>query len=147
MKKSIKVVLLSALVICLLLIVILLCVFVLPRHYFHGGTSSGQGWYAHETIVSNDMYILKTSIDEVEGMEVITFHIEDLNGEIVYSADGYYRTFDFKGIYFAENSNDVIVETGDVGDIIYYYKDGTWESDEDIIEEQSDLIESDNTLS
>ena len=146
MKKCIKFGLFSVSTVCLVIISFLLCKYVIPYHYYHGGNSSGEGLYAHETVVSNDTYVLKTSIGEVEGIEVITFHIENINGDIVYSNDGYWRTWDFKEIYFAENSNDVIVETGDDGGTVFYYENGTWIWKDDITEVQSDLIESNNTL-
>ena len=145
MRKCIKFSLLSVLTICLVIIFFLVCRYVIPYYYYHGGNSSGEGLYAHETVVRNDMYVLKTSIGEVDGMEVITFHIENKNGDIVYSDDGYWRTWDFKKIYFAENSNDVIVETGDTGDTIFYYENGTWVWEGNITEVQGDLTES-NTL-
>ena len=126
MKKFIKFGLISVLTISLVIISSLVCKYVIPYHYYHGGNSSGEGLYAHETVVSNDMYVLKTSIGEVEGIEVITFYIENKNGDIVYSNDGYWRTWDFKKIYFVENSNDVIVETGDDGGTVFYYENGTW---------------------
>ena len=103
--------------------------------YYHGGSLSGKGWYAEETVESNGEFVLKTSLMEADGIEIMSFHIENKKGEIIFDSDGGWRTRDLHGIYFIDNSNDIVVDTGDMGKIIFEYNGETWICEDDVIEE------------
>lgn len=103
--------------------------------YYHGGSPSGKGLYAEETVESNGEFVLKTSLQESDGMEIMSFYIENLKGEKVFNSDGGWRTWDLHGICFVDNSNDIVVDTGDVGKIIFEYNGETWVCEDDVIEE------------
>jgi len=51
---------------------------------------------------------------------------KDSNTEI-FSCPDKYRSYDLHSICFAEDSCDIIVSSGDVGDIVYKYEDGIWQ--------------------
>lgn len=103
--------------------------------YYHGGSPSGKGLYAEEIVEDNGEFVLKTNIMEADGIEIMSFHIENKKGEIIFDSDGGWRTRDLHGIHFADGSNDVIVDTGDVGKIIFEYNGETWICEDDVIEE------------
>lgn len=103
--------------------------------YYHGGSLSGKGWYAEETVESNGEFVLKTNLMEADGTEMMSFHIENKKGEIIFDSDGGWRTRDLHGICFIDNSNDIVVETGDMGKIIFEYNGETWICEDDVIEE------------
>ncbi len=103
--------------------------------YYHGGSPSGKGWYAEETVENNGEFVLKTNLYEDDDIEFMSFYIENTKGQIVFDSDGGWRTWDLHGIYFADDSNDVIVDTGDVGEIIFEYNGETWVCENDTVEE------------
>ncbi len=103
--------------------------------YYHGGSPSGKGWFAEETVENNGKFVLKTNLYEADGIEFMSFRIEDMKGEVVFDCDGGWRTFDLHGIKFIDNTNDVIVDSGDVGEIIFEYKGKTWVCENDMVEE------------
>lgn len=108
---------------------------------YHGGAPSGKGGYADETVESNSEFVLKTALQESDGIEMISFYIENLKGEKIFDSEGGQRTWDLHGIYFADNSNDVIVDTEDVGKIIFEYNGETWVCEEDTVEEKTVSVE------
>ncbi len=103
--------------------------------YYHGGSPSGKGLYAEESVENNGEFVLKTNLYEADGIEFMSFHIENAKGEIVFDSDGGWRTRDLRGIRFVDNTNDVIVDTGDIGEIIYEYNGETWICEDDVIGE------------
>ncbi len=109
--------------------------------YYHGGSPSGKGWYANETVEDNGEFVLKTNIMEAEGIEMMGFYIENLKGEKIFDSDGGWRTKDLHGIKFIDNTNDVIVDTGDVGGIIFEYNGKTWVCENDMVEEETVSVE------
>ena len=131
MKKK---VLVSVLIILSVLIVAVIGLEI-RYQYYHGGSPSGKGWYADETVEDNGEFVLKTNLIEAEGIEMMSFYIENSKGEKIFDSDGGWRTRDLRGIYFAENSNDIIVDTGDVGKILFEYNGETWICEDDEIEE------------
>lgn len=137
MKKKI---LLSVLIIFSVLVVGVIGIEI-RYQYYHGGSPSGKGLYAEETVENNGEFVLKTNLYEADSIEFMSFNIENTNDEIVFESDGGWRTFDLHGIYFADNSNDVIVDTGDVGKIIFEYNGETWICEEDIVEEEEVSVE------
>ncbi|MBE6799770.1 MAG: hypothetical protein E7529_01040 [Ruminococcaceae bacterium] len=131
MKKKILV----AVLIVFSLLVVAVIGLEIRYQYYHGGSPSGKGWYADETVEDNGEFVLKTNIMEADGIEIMSFHIENKKGEIIFDSDGGWRTKDLHGIYFVENNNDVIVDTGDVGKILFEYNGETWICEDDVIEE------------
>lgn len=103
--------------------------------YYHGGSPSGKGLFAEEKVEDNGEFVLKTNLMEADGVEMMCFHIENKKGEIVFVSDGGWRTKDLYGIYFADRSNDIVVDTGDVGKIIFEYNGETWICQDDVIKE------------
>ena len=66
--------------------------------------------------------------DESLDMEFISFKIcKKLSGEEIFICPDRYRSYDLHYIRFAGDSYDVIVSSGDVGDIVYKYEDGAWQ--------------------
>jgi hypothetical protein len=60
-------------------------------------------------------------------MNGVTFIVVDANdNSMIYKCEKSWRVFDFKNVYFQEDSFDIIVETGDVGTITYKFNSGTW---------------------
>ncbi len=105
--------------------------------YYHGGSPSGKGLYAEETVENNGEFVLKTNLYEDDDIEFMCFHIENMKGQIVFDSDGGWRTWDLHGIKFIDNTNGVIVDTGDVGEIIFEYNGKTWVCENDMVEEET----------
>ncbi len=109
--------------------------------YYHGGSPSGKGWYAEETVENNGEFVLKTNLYEDDDIEFMSFYIENTKGQIVFDSDGGWRTWDLHEIKFIDNTNDVIVDTGDVGEIIFEYNGKTWVCENDMVEEETVSVE------
>ncbi|MBQ7116315.1 MAG: hypothetical protein IJN94_07870 [Clostridia bacterium] len=121
----------------LIVVLIIVSVFVIGivgvearYRYYHGGSPSGKGWYAEETVESNGEFVLKTNLYEADDIEFMSFCIENKKGEVVFDSNGGWRTWDLHGIRFADDTNDVIVDSGDIGEIIYEYNGKTWTCEE-----------------
>ena len=74
-----------------------------------------------EETISNGQYTIKTEIFEDGDMDFLTFYIEDPNGEVVFDCEESWRCWDFKGIKFIADTNDIYVDSADVGATIYRY--------------------------
>lgn len=109
--------------------------------YYHGGLPSGKGRYADETVENNGEFVLKTNVYEDSDIEFMSFCIENKKGEVVFDSNGGWRTWDLHGIKYINDSNDVIVDTGDVGEIIYEYNGKTWVCEDDIVEKETVSVE------
>ena len=126
---------LVAVLIVLSILVVGVVGFFIRYEYYHGGSPSGKGWYAEETVEDNGEFVLKTNLMEAEGIEMMSFYIENKKGEILFDSEVGWRTKDLYGIYFADRSNDIVVDTGDVGKIIFEYNGETWICQDDVIKE------------
>ncbi len=85
--------------------------------------------YEPMTMNSKDgSYILQTERYEDESGVYASFIImtQDTRN-IVFECPDRYRTMDLKGIYWGDEEYSVVVESGDVGTIIYRYQDNSWE--------------------
>lgn len=94
----------------------------------------------HQTVIENAHKYKPYYVESFDGKYVLqTEKIEDNTGvyasfhiaiketnEIVFKSNENYRTMDLKTISWSENSLNVIVESGDVGSIIYLYDDNKW---------------------
>ena len=77
-----------------------------------------------------DGFLLKTYeiYDEEFKMNFNSFTIYDKNSQKeLFVCPDKFRSYDLHSIGFDKYSYDVIVATGDMGDIIYKYNDGVWE--------------------
>lgn len=126
---------LVAVLIVLSILVVGVVGFFIRYEYYHGGSPSGKGWYAEETVEDNGKFVLKTNLMEADGIEMMSFYIENKKGEIIFDSEGGWRTWDLRGIYFADDGNDIIVDTGDVGKILFEYDDETWICEDDNFKE------------
>lgn len=84
---------------------------------------------------SNDDFVLKTKeVVYDDGLRAVTFYVEDADGKRVYECGDAWRLWDFKGVHFQTGSNNIIVESGDVGTVMYKYRlsdgVGVWEKTE-----------------
>ena len=84
---------------------------------------------------SNDDFVLKTKeVVYDDGLRAVTFYVEDADGKRVYECGDAWRLWDFKGVHFQTGSNNIIVESGDVGTAMYKYclsdGAGVWEKTE-----------------
>lgn len=71
---------------------------------------------------SNDDFVLKTKeVVYDDGLRAVTFYVEDADGKRVYECGDAWRLWDFKGVHFQTGSNNIIVESGDVGTVMYKY--------------------------
>lgn len=84
---------------------------------------------------SNDDFVLKTKeVVYDDGLRAVTFYVEDADGKRVYECGDAWRLWDFKGVHFQTGSNNIIVESGDIGTVMYKYRlsdgAGVWEKTE-----------------
>lgn len=84
---------------------------------------------------SNDDFVLKTKeVVYDDGLRAVTFYVEDADGKRVYECGDAWRLWDFKGVHFQTGSNNIIVESGDIGTVMYKYclsdGAGVWEKTE-----------------
>lgn len=84
---------------------------------------------------SNDDFVLKTKeVVYDDGLRTVTFYVEDADGKRVYECGDAWRLWDFKGVHFQTGSNNIIVESGDIGTVMYKYclsdGAGVWEKTE-----------------
>ena len=71
---------------------------------------------------SNDDFVLKTKeVVYDDGLRAVTFYVEDTDGKRVYECGDAWRLWDFKGVHFQTGSNNIIVESGDIGTVMYKY--------------------------
>ncbi len=74
-----------------------------------------------EQTITNGQYTIKTRIYEAYDMDFLTFYVEDLDGKVVFDCEVGWRCWDFKEIKFLDGSNDVYVDSSDVGTTIYRF--------------------------
>ena len=71
---------------------------------------------------SNDDFVLKTKETVFnDGLRAVTFYVENTDGKCVYECGDAWRLWDFKGVHFQTGSDNIIVESGDVGTVMYKY--------------------------
>ena len=127
MKKSLKIAL-----ICLLIIA-----FVVGGYYFvlfcsHHKMLAAKdetAEYYSSYSVQKDGYTLKTKVYDTDEISSIGFMVEK-DGKTLYDSEkeGYiWRAFDLKKIDFSQNSLDIIVESGDMGEFVFVYNGEVWE--------------------
>ncbi len=73
-------------------------------------------------ITSNSEYEIVSDISD----GTIGFYIYDNDGKLIQNLQPRWRTFDFKCLVLCEN-NDIIIYTGDMGEQVFYYNDGSWD--------------------
>lgn len=71
--------------------------------------------------IPNGKYIIKTEILEDGDMDFLTFCVEDSDGNVVFNCEENWRCWDFKEIKFLDGSNDIYVDSADVGTTIYRF--------------------------
>jgi hypothetical protein len=82
--------------------------------------------YEPTSILSSDeRFILKTERIEDESRIYVSFSVL-LNAKEIYRCPDKYRTMDLKSIDWDSDSYNVIVQSGDVGTIVYYYQNNNW---------------------
>ena len=80
-----------------------------------------------ETTETKGEYTLTTRIVEEEPAVMVGFEIHDSAGNLLFACKGSYRAMDLKGIAFAADSYDVLVDSGDVGLMRYSFANGSWQ--------------------
>ena len=105
-------------------VVLVACLVVLAGYYY-------VQWFHNTYIVnapytqyseSNGDFVLKTKeIVCDDGKKAVTYYVENTEGKCIYECDSAWRLWDFKGAHFQTGSNNIIVESGDVGTVIYKY--------------------------
>ncbi|MBE7064298.1 MAG: hypothetical protein E7384_00565 [Ruminococcaceae bacterium] len=75
-------------------------------------------------------FVLKPyeTYDESLDMKFVSFKIcEKSSGEEMFICQDRYRSYDLHSVSFAGDSCDIIVSSGDVGDIVYKYEYESWQ--------------------
>ena len=73
----------------------------------------------------NGEYCIHTKKIENKSGVYMTFIVEDTSeNRVIYECNDVYRAYDLKSIGW--NGLDIIIKSGDVGEIIYYYDKGIW---------------------
>jgi hypothetical protein len=72
-------------------------------------------------------YLLQTEkVDGTTGVYA-SFSVQSLSNQaVIFRCYDRYRTTDLKAIEWAADSNDIVVNSADVGTITYQHKNGTW---------------------
>lgn len=96
-------------------------VFLSHLHIIESGKN-----YKEEAISSNDdKFTLYTKVFDEDNMTYISFYIEEsAENKVVFLCEDKYRAYDFKGVEW-DNLN-VVVNSGDVGSVEYFYENGAW---------------------
>lgn len=79
--------------------------------------------------VENDEYIIKTSIvtDPEYKIDYLKFKVFDIEtNKVVFAPENIWRVSDFKSIHFIDDSNDIIIESGDTGTSMFHYDKNEW---------------------
>ncbi len=125
MKKSVKVlIIVGAAVLALLVGVGLFFGGLLDFHYTTLETAK-EGLESEQVWLENQALRVETDSTEVEimGDDTITYVIfkvyDKKTDELLFESEPICRIWDFKDIYFKENTNDIIIRSGDVGPIFY----------------------------
>ncbi len=71
-------------------------------------------------VLENDEFTVVVDIDDM-----VSFHVENKQGEIVYKCSREWRAWDFKTLNI-NNNNSITVVTGDMGTQEFYYNGETW---------------------
>lgn len=127
MKKSLKIAL-----ICLLIIAFVVGGYYFVLFYSHHKMLAAKdetAEYYSSYSVQKDGYTLKTKVYDTDEISSIGFMVEK-DGKTLYDSkkEGYgWRAFDLKKIDFSQNSLDIIVESGDMGEFVFVYNGEVWE--------------------
>lgn len=127
MKKSLKIAL-----ICLLIIAFVVGGYYFVLFYSHHKMLDAKdetAEYYSSYSVQKDGYTLKTKVYDTDEISSIGFMVEK-DGKTLYDSEkeGYgWRAFDLKKIDFSQNSLDIIVESGDMGEFVFVYNGEVWE--------------------
>lgn len=105
------------------------CVFLVALLGFVGiiihTNLSINSYIPEKTIIQRDTIYLETYVTEVQVdqderniVEFVGFEVFSKDADqSVYKSDAVCRAYDFKGIEFLKNSNDIVVKSGDIGSI------------------------------
>ena len=102
--------------------VIVFCIVIFAIRFFHNAVVASVS-DTSEWILTNDVYNVIPVVDESK--KEVSFQVENDKDVIVFDANVSWRLWDFKSIELCEN-HDIIIVSGDMGEIIYKYNDGTW---------------------
>ncbi len=82
--------------------------------------------YPEQTFLSdNGDFMLCTHSVSEDDTNYVTFYIKEVSDDnIVFQCEDKYRAYDLKGVEW-DNMN-VVVKSGDVGEVMYLYEDGAW---------------------
>lgn len=107
-------------------VVIILCVFISLTLFLIRSLYLQNEKDKHEEIITNGVFSIKTKSYELDDLDFITFYIEDDKGNVVFVSNEGWRKWDFKDIYFINDTNDIYVYSADVGTTIYKFTGETW---------------------
>lgn len=82
--------------------------------------------YKLDNILSDDgNFIIKTVKNNDKTGTYLMFYVECISeNKIIYRCNDKYRTFDLKNIKW--DLNNIVIESADIGTIIYYFDGNTW---------------------
>ena len=123
--KILKTLLIATAIVLIIAILVGIAYYVIPL-LVHKEIIDNSKMFKPYSVTSEDgHYILLTEkIERITGTYA-TFNIISVDdNEIVYKCPNDYRTMDLKSIDW--DKLDVVVESSDVGKILYEYKDGKW---------------------
>lgn len=98
-------------------------------------------FYAHDAIIKQSHLFETQSLTSFDNKYVLeTYLIEDNTGayasffvrasdneDKIYSCNEKYRTMDLKSISWDDSTLDILVKSGDVGNVSYKFTNNTWE--------------------
>ncbi len=91
-----------------------------PFRFRQGHRNLGPGTYVYSN--SRKYYI--TYVDERGGVKTV---LETDQDQMVFQCEDKYRAYDFKGVEWS--GLDVVMKSGDVGNVKYLHSNGTWSKD------------------
>lgn len=127
MRNKIRYITFVVIMAVIILIIFSVCRDILLYKYFYVQKSilnETQDYTEYEIPSDGNNYFLKTEKVIVDNIVYVTFNIKEPTGKIIYNCSDKYRVFDLKDIKW--ESFDIVVESSDVGTIIYKYENGTW---------------------
>lgn len=134
MRRVLKIMLIIFLII-VSLIVIVTTVFYASLFLTHSNileTRDQNAEYYSNYSIEKSGFVLKTKVLEDDDIKSIAFTVSSSNENKVvfdsYNEENHYswRLIDFKGIKFAEDSLDIIVESSDVGTYRFRFDENNW---------------------
>ena len=126
LKKSVKIVLIIALGILLALVGYYSVLVFTHTQILIGAETTAE--YYDDFLAEKDGYVLKSSVIERDNIDYIAFTIEK-DGEVLFDCQKENRTWranDFKELKFSDTSLDIIVESGDMGILVFEYDGKSW---------------------